>query len=48
MTSRYSNDIGSSNSSSLGQSKLTIRSKEKDYITKEKIGSGSFGDVEKC
>jgi hypothetical protein len=32
----------------LGVSRLPQRSKEKDYITKDRIGSGTFGDVEKC
>jgi hypothetical protein len=29
----------------MGESKLNIRSKKKDYITKDSIGKGTFGDV---
>jgi hypothetical protein len=36
------------NSSNIGWSKLSQRSKEKEYIMREVIGSGSFGEVEKC
>jgi hypothetical protein len=41
ITSKYLN-VSSSN---MGESKLTLRSKEKDYLTKDRIGSGTFGDV---
>lgn len=34
--------------SNLSSTRFPLRSKEKEFLTKEVIGRGSFGEVEKC
>lgn len=34
--------------SNLSGSRFPTRSKEKEFVTRELIGKGSFGEVEKC